>query len=77
MKALEILKDLKKLDVNMIWLDEEGNGIPMQNVIEAIAELEAINKLIESFDKKMPKGDMEFKIEIVDDLNQVVMKNCK
>ena len=42
MKALEILKDLEKLDANIIWLDEDGNGIPMQNVIEAIAELEAL-----------------------------------
>ena len=42
MKALDILKDLEKLDANMIWLDEDGNGIPMQNVIEAIAELEAL-----------------------------------
>ncbi|MCT7551947.1 hypothetical protein N5T67_03750 [Aliarcobacter butzleri] len=42
LKALEILKDLEKLDANIIWLDEDGNGIPMQNVIEAIAELETL-----------------------------------
>ena len=71
-KAIDILKIHRDCSENLG--DDESI---MAIYDEAIKELEDIQKLIESFDKKIPRGDKVFKIEIVDDLNQVVMENFK
>lgn len=49
MKAIMILEELKKLDGNMIWFDDFGNGIPKQTVLDAIEELEEYESDMDSY----------------------------
>lgn len=81
MIALDILNEIneqinKSSDYDFI-VEVHFNKAYQLRVKKAIKELEDIKQLLETFDEKMPKGDMEFKIEIVEDLNQVVMENFK
>lgn len=81
MIALDILNEIneqinKSSDYDFI-VEVHFNKAYQLRVKKAIEELERLLDLVNSFDKKMPKGDMEFKIEIVEDLNQVVMENFK
>lgn len=81
MIALEILNEIneqinRSRDYDLV-AEVHFNKAYQLRVKKAIEEIERLLELVDSFDKKMPRGDKVFKIEIVDDLNQVVMENFK